>query len=322
MRVLLLLAAAASLFGADPTDWITDLGGKFVKDPAGNVVEVNLRGSWVYDSQLIDLARMPKLERLDLSHTRISDEGMQYLQTAPAITDLNLFYAEQVTDQGITAIKGWKHLRRLTLRGTRISDGALDVISHLTQLEALDIANTPVTDNGLDSLITLTNLKELTLGHRYQSDNEVEMLRLLPTLTYLDLSGPVGAERPDMIFNMGGASSAMREDLVRAIAGLKNLRVLRLGYTNISGEELRTLSGSLAHVERLGLEVCPKIDDAATAELARWKSLKDVDLQETRVTDTAVSALRHSRPDLVILSGAGPWPAAASRVSPTTTPAQ
>ena len=37
---------------------------------------VNLRGSWINDAEMIELARLPDLERLDLSHTRISDEGM------------------------------------------------------------------------------------------------------------------------------------------------------------------------------------------------------------------------------------------------------
>ena len=210
-RILLLLTACLALCASDSTGWIASLGGKISTDPAGNVIAVNLRGSWINDQEMIELARMPRLERLDLSHTRITDEGMHYLKPAPKIADLNLFYAEQITDQGITAIKDWKHLRRLNVRGTRISDGTLEIVSHLTGLEALDIANTPITDNGLDYLITLTNLKELTLGRRRLSDNALGVLRLLPTLTYLDLSGPAAADRPDVTPVPGGAlPGAMR----------------------------------------------------------------------------------------------------------------
>jgi len=71
---------------------------------------------------------------------------MIYLRSAPGIADLNLYYAEQISDQGMSAIKNWKHLKRLNLRGTCISDGTLEIVSHLTQLEALDVANTPLTD--------------------------------------------------------------------------------------------------------------------------------------------------------------------------------
>lgn len=300
MRRFLGFCFAASLLSAsNAPDWISALGAKVTRDQSGNIVAVDLRGSWVYDSQLIDLAKLPHLEKLDLSHTRISDEGMIFLRSAPAIVDLNLFFAEQITDQGMAAIKDWKHLKRLNLRGTRISDGTLDIVSHLPQLEALDIANAPVTDNGLDSLVTLIHLKELTLGHRRESDNEVELLRLLPTLTSLNLSGPSDAERPDSNYHKAGDAGPMRADLVHAIAELKDLRVLRLGYSNITGDGLRVL-GSL-QVERLGLENCPRIDDAAAAELVNWKSLKYLDLQGDKVSEAAVDALRKAKPGITIL---------------------
>ena len=300
LGVFTVCLCARVLPAAGPTDWISALGGTVKHDPDGNAVAVNLRGSWIYDSQMLELARMPRLEQLDLSHTRISDEGMMYLRSAPGIVDLNLYYAEQITDQGMSAIKDWKHLKRLNLRGTRISDGTLETVSHLVQLEALDVANTPVTDNGLDSLITLTNLKELSLGRRRESDNEIELLRLLPTLTYLNLSGPSGEDRPDSSFRRAGPTGVMRAELVRALLELRDLRVLKLGYSNISADGLRSLS-RLEHVERLGLESCLRIDDNAAAELATWKSLKYVDLQETRVTDKGIEVLRRAKPGIVVL---------------------
>lgn len=294
--MLLVIAASAVLFSAD---WIAELGGKAEHDPTGNVVAANLRGSWINDAEMIGLARLPHLERLDLSHTRITDEGMLHLKTAPKITDLNLFYAELLTDQGLTAIREWKHLKRLNLRGTRISDGTLEIVSRLTGLEALDIANTQVTDNGLDRLITLTSLRELALGRGRLNENALEVLRMLPTLTHLDLSGARAAP-PDM-GRRRGAGGAMPESMVRAMAELKDLRVLRVGYSNISGDGLKILS-ALEKVEKLGLESCTRIDDEAAAELANWKSLRYVDLQETRVTPQGVEALRKAKPGLVILA--------------------
>src|SRR5216684_7592733 len=154
MRRSLLILFAAPLLAID-TGRIAELGGKVERDRNGRIVAVNLRGSWVNDADLIELARLPDLERLDLSHTRISDEGMLNLKPAPKIKDLKLFYSEWITDLGLSAIKDWKHLRRLDVRGTRISDGTLEIVSHMTGLEALDIAHTEVTDLGLDHLIAL-----------------------------------------------------------------------------------------------------------------------------------------------------------------------
>src|ERR1700692_3885659 len=127
-RRIFLVLFAMQLLAVD-TDWIARLGGKIERDPVGRIVAVNLRGSWINDADTIELARLPDLERLDLSHTRISDEGMLNLKPAPKITDLKLFYSEWITDLGLSAIKDWKHLGRLDVRGTRISAGTLQNVS-------------------------------------------------------------------------------------------------------------------------------------------------------------------------------------------------
>ena len=236
----LLLFASGVLIAADPTEWITQLGGKVGRDASGRITSVNLRGSWISDTEMLNLAAMPDLESLDLSHTRITDEGMLRLKSAPKISDLKLFYAEWITDQGLTAIRDWKHLKRLNVRGTRISDGTLELVSRMTGLEALDIAHTSVTDNGLDYLITLVNLKELSLGRGRLSNSAIETLRMLPTLTYLDLSG-ARPSPPDMP-GRENSGQGMPEASVRALAELKDLRVLKLGYSAIGVEGLQILS--------------------------------------------------------------------------------
>jgi internalin A len=301
-RVLLLLSVAGLLCAADTTDWVVSMGGTAQRDAAGNVVALNFRGTWIDDVEMVDVARFAHLERLDLSHTRITDEGMLHLKSATGIRELNLYYAEQITDQGMTAIKNWKMLKRLNLRGTRIANGTLEIVGHMPQLEALDVANTQITDNGMDLLITLTHLQELALGRSRVGEGDLAFLRMLPTLTYLDLSGarPVP---PDM----GGAGrrapavAIMPQKTIQALAELKNLRVLKLGFSGISTSDLKALS-TLENVEKLGLEECPRVDDSTLAELVNWKSLKYLDLQATKVTPNGVEALRKAKPGMVILT--------------------
>src|SRR5262249_41864057 len=133
--LLIMFAAAGLLFAADGADWIERLGGTVKRDTANRIVAVNLRGSWINDGEeMTRLAELPALEALDLSHTRITDEGLLRLKPAPKIRDLSLFYAEWLTDQGMSAIRDWKHLKRLNLRGTRISDGTLELIGRITGL--------------------------------------------------------------------------------------------------------------------------------------------------------------------------------------------
>ena len=307
--IFLLLTAGGMLHAGDVTDWVAGLGGKVQRDAAGNVVTVNLRGTWVDDVEMIDIARLAKLRRLDLSHTRITDEGMLHLKPASQIEDLDLYYAEWVTDQGMTAIKNWKKLKRLDVRGTRISNGTLEIVSHMPQLEALDISNSQITDNGMDMLITLTNLKELSLGQGRGSAADLGFLRVLTTLTSLDIGGAKPTP-PDMggVRQVGRAPvQPLPANTLKAMAELKELRVLRMGYTGVSTADLKALS-VLQNVEKLGLQECPRVDDAALAELVSWKSLKYLDLQDTKVTEQGVAALRKAKPGLVILTTLGSPP--------------
>jgi Leucine-rich repeat (LRR) protein len=166
-------------------------------------------------------------------------------------------------------------------------------------LEVLDIAHTSVTDNGLDSLITLVNLKELSLGRGRLTNASLQILKMLPTITYLDLSG-ARPTPPDMPGR--AAQQGIPEASLRAIAELKELRVLKLGYSAIGAEGLRILT-TVATIEKLALEGCRRVNDAAMAELANWKNLKYLDVQDTQVTPTGVDALKKANPAVVILSG-------------------
>jgi internalin A len=289
------------MFAASSRDWIEDLGGKAEHNDAGDIIAVHLRGTWVTDAELLDLAHLPKLERLDLSHTRITDEGLLYIKPLNQIQDLNLRYAEQITDQGMLAVKEWKNLKRLNLRGTRIFDGTPAILSGLTGLESLDIAYTQVTDNGLDALVPLIHLKELSIGRSKLGKNALEVLRLLPTLEYLDLGGP----HPGPGGYRTTAGAPMDDDLPHAISELKQLHVLKLSFSQIRADGLRILS-SLDQVSKLSLTGCPRVDDRALAELAKWKSLKYLDVQETSVTEQGVNGLEKAKPGIVILRG--PFP--------------
>src|SRR6478609_6239968 len=113
---------------------------------------IDLRASWVADADLPRLAQMQDLKRLDLSLTRISDRGLRALKTAPGIEDLNLYFAEQITDEGASVVKNWKHLKRLNLRGTKITDSTLEFLAGVPTLEWLDIGWAQITDTGFEHL--------------------------------------------------------------------------------------------------------------------------------------------------------------------------
>jgi hypothetical protein len=269
--------------------WIDGLGGRVERDPAGQIVAVNLRASWVSDGDLLELARMPKLQRLDLSRTRISDKGLAYLKTAPALREVNLAYAERIGDPAHAVIKEWKHLTKLSLRGTVVADETAAAAASLPLLETLDLADSIVGDPGVEALASAPKLRQLSLGNIRTSEVGYQSLRQLTGLTHLDLGG--GKQRG---FN------TLSERSIQAIASLRQLRVLRIGHLRFPAKNF-ALFAALTNVEELGLEYCPEIKDEALPVLAEWKSLRRVDLTGTKVTAEGVAKLRTQRPDAQIL---------------------
>jgi hypothetical protein len=179
---------------------------------------VDLRASWITDSDIPLLARMADLKKLDLSLARISDRGLRALRPASQILDLNLAFAEQIGDEGTSAIREWKHLVRLNARGTKITDATLEMLSGITSLRALDVSYAQLTVVGMNHLASLTNLRELSMGGNKLTDAGLQFLRQLPQLTYLDLAG---VQRTDSgLWSITLSESGL--DAIGSVSDLKN----------------------------------------------------------------------------------------------------
>ena len=62
------------------------------------------------------IAKLDKLERLDLSNTRVTDLGLLKLKDLKNVRELNLFYAELVTDEGLATMRNWMKIERINGR--------------------------------------------------------------------------------------------------------------------------------------------------------------------------------------------------------------
>jgi internalin A len=314
------LARAAEIKGgAADTKWIDDLGGVVIKDAAGHVTGIDLRSTWVSDTDLRKLTRYPYLSTLDLSLTRITDTGIQELKPLTGIVEFNLYYAEYVTDEGTAAIKGWKNLKRLNVNGTKITDTTLEHIGGITSIESLNIGRAMVTTIGLERLTGLPNLKELTIGGNKIDDAGLQALRQMPSITYLDLGGRQGTDA-----NIWAVK--MTDPGFNAVLSLKNLQDLRFQCTSVGAgvegqkfADIRYVSvtqewlvkmKALPKLERLQLQSCDRLNDAAVQALASVPSLKEVDLKGTAITEAGVAALKAAKPGLKVVYG--PWVAQAA----------
>jgi hypothetical protein len=290
-----LVSAAWAGPGSIETDtgWIEHAGGVVTLDAGGQAVAVDLRSSWATDSDMPLLARLKDLKRLDLSLTRISDRGLRALKSAPAIEELNLYFAEQITDEGAAAIKGWKQLRRLNLRGTRVTDATLEFLAGVPALEWLDIGWAQITDTGLDHLVALTNLRHLAMGGNKLTDTSLQFLRQMPQIEYLDLGG---AQRTDS----GLWSLQLSETGMQGIAAVTGLRELRLAGTAVTGRGLELLK-PLTKMERLSLQGCRKLGNDAAAALAGLPQLRVLDLKDSSLGAESVGRIRAALPNCEVL---------------------
>jgi Leucine-rich repeat (LRR) protein len=293
--IVVALFIAQASWAIDANAWIGGAGGIATRNRQGQIVTVNLRSGWVSDSDIAALAALPALSHLDLSLTRISDHGLRELKGAPTITDLNLCYAELITDEGLLAVRGWHHLKRLNLRGTKITDMTLQHLSGMSTLESLDIGFVQVTDVGLDQLTSLPNLTELMLGGNKLSDVGLQSLRQLTGLTYLDLGG---AQRTDS----GLWSVSITDSGMEAIDSLRKLHHLRLNGTSVTGRSLEKLK-DLTLLKRFDLQDCKHIGDDAVPTLSSLPSLRVIDLTGTHVTADGIASLRRAHPQCRILTG-------------------
>lgn len=305
---------AAEVHSSRDTQWIEDAGGTVIKDGAGRITGVDFRASWVTDSDLRRLKLLTNLSTLDLSLTRITDQGMQELKDLPGIVDLNLYFAEYVTDEGIAAIKDWKKLKRLNVHGTKCSDTTLEHVSGITSLESLNIGSAVITDVGLERLVNLPNLHELTMGGNEISDAGLQALREMTGLRYLDLSGREGTDS-----NVWAVS--ISDPGLDAILSLKDLRDLRFACTSIGvgieGAKFAEVSATsvtngwiaklkaLPKLETLRLQGCNRVDDESVPLLSAMSALREVDLKGTSVSDKGLAALKNAKPRMRVYSG--PW---------------
>src|SRR4051812_4515184 len=249
---------------------------------------VDLRASWVTDSDMPRLAHMQDLRVLDLSLTRVSDRGLRALKTAPNIEELNLYFAEKITDEGASVVKNWKHLKKLNLRGTKITDSTLEILAGVPTLEWLDVGWAETTDTGFEHLAALTNLKWLTMGGNKLTDTALQFLRQMPQLEYLDISGQ---QRTDS----GLWSLMVTETGMQSIASVTDLRELRLEGRNVTGRGLELLK-PLAKLERLDLHGCKRLRDDAASALASMKQLHVLDLKDSSLSAEAVAKVRAALP--------------------------
>jgi Leucine-rich repeat (LRR) protein len=306
MRLLLFFCALTAY--ADVGDWIKEVGGSFEKDKAGRIVAVDLTSTWITDDDLGKLATLPELRRIDLSYTKIGDLGIAQLRPLKRVTYLNCNYCAYLTDGAVAYIKHWTNLEYLNVRGSEVTSRVFELLAAMKKLKSLDVGFSRVNDDGFDALASLEALEELHIGGDKMSGLALPLLRLLPSLKILDVNGSqrtdsgrwglmltdVNVESIAALtqlenLNMGGAT--VSDVGMKMLASLTNIQALDLSRMEITSTALEPLT-KMPKLRKLNLWQSTRIDDRAIQYV---KSVEELDLGDTQITDAALTELQGSK---------------------------
>ncbi|MBW3597576.1 MAG: protein kinase, partial [Planctomycetes bacterium] len=226
----------------------------------GGKVQVVIAGTRsTYIERLEDL---PPALRLDTIFDRDSDRGLAW------------------DDNDLAILRGVPDLSALDLNRSRITDAGLADIAHLTGLEYLILSYTDVTNAGLAHLREMTQMEILFFVATEVGDAGLAELRGMKQLQRVGLS-----------------STQVTDAGIAALApSLAGVTWLCMCGATVTAESLPLL-GKLDRLETLHLGGVP-IGDADLPQLYGMKSLKEIRLAGTNVTDEGKAELQKQLPGL------------------------
>jgi len=144
------------------------------------------------DNSLQAVSGAPALTTLGLSHClEVTDAGIQTISSMPALTWLNLSSCEKITDEALRSVSRLPALKKLYLESCeRITHVGLQAVSRMPTLELLNLRYcSGVTDEAVKAVSRMSSLTCLHLGHcRKVSKEAVLALIGMPALETLFLA--------------------------------------------------------------------------------------------------------------------------------------
>jgi hypothetical protein len=162
-----------------------------------SVVHVRLEGTLADDEVLAQVVHFPRLERLEVARTRVTDAGLRHIRGLIHLTELDLCDTG-VGDAGLVNLEALTSLKDLLLHGTSIGDEGLHHLRNLVKLEWLVLSKTRVSDAGLSDLGNLRSLTQLSLEETRVTGVGLISLGGLKSLALVTLSRPAYEKSQDL----------------------------------------------------------------------------------------------------------------------------
>ncbi|HEX3867280.1 MAG TPA: ankyrin repeat domain-containing protein, partial [Gemmatimonadaceae bacterium] len=267
--------------------------------------------SGVTDDGMRLLARLPRLEHLELDGCPITDEGMKVVGALRELRSLSLAWTG-VTDAGAAHVAACERLENVNLGGTQTGDGAIAALRGKPELRYLTTGNA-VSDAGLPVLHDYPAFKKwrnsasFSLFHHDTppsrlvargrlTDRGLAALAGLDGLFALDvgdrdlaITGAGLAPLTDMA-NLGSLAFDAHDDAMPYIAALPRLRFLSCQDTDATDDGWAAL-GESRSIERIWGRRCYGLRDRGFASLSNMPALRALAASCKNVSDAALALL-------------------------------
>lgn len=171
-------------------------------------------------------------------------------------------------------LKNVENISKISLPGAKLKDEVAPLVAQYPNLQELDLQNGTVKE-ALPHLKSLNKLERLNLESAYIDDSDVKNVANVKSIQDLQLSN----------------NYKLTDDAVRSIATMPNLKTLNIDSHNITPDGIKALSNSA--VEKLTPPVFmeEKDADAAAHAFTQIKSLKELNIPLSRMTDAGMEQL-------------------------------
>lgn len=224
---------------------------------------INLRHTAITNDGIVSFVsgKAHTLRQLDLSNTAISDTALAECLPNSQLNHLSLIDTG-ITDAACKEFASCEWLTDLRLDLTDITDDGVRQFVNCGHLQSLDLFRTKITDTSL-AWLSDTKIEKLGLGYTSVTDAGIPALTDFPALQSLDLQG-----------------TSLTDRGLRFLGSVANLSRLHLEHTKIANAGIEFL----LHLPLESLSLNPKIDNAGLNTLSNHKSLRRLAIWNCRVT--------------------------------------
>ena len=278
--------------GFEFTD-ITDEGLSHITNKMTDVTEFRLMACpFITDKCLEYVARLPNLEELDISGTRMNGSGLHFLANCLKLKRLELVAIKTLDPEFFHNFSTLTQIEYLGLSHCELPSSVLSYIAKCRSLNCLVLHENSITDEDAPFLCELENLEILSLDYNDITDVALSYISELKSLYSLDLVGnsitDIGVDRVQDLNSLTGlnlSGTQITDRSMKVIAQFPHLRVLDVWQTAITDEGLRILSEGPASqtLMSLSLKRTQLTQESVPLLLERFPVIESIDVEGTQI---------------------------------------